>query len=70
VGLASTALVVLEISIDAEARAGYGPGICRTVDEERREVSNGRDLHCWIEGTLGSMNGATSDVKALTPVDV
>jgi hypothetical protein len=70
VGLASTALVVLEISIDAEARAGYGPGICRAVDEERRGVSNGRDLHCWIEGTPGSMNGATSDVKALTPVDV
>jgi hypothetical protein len=60
--------LLTKISITAGVGVRGGVRICRAVDDERRDVSDGRDMHSWIERTSESRNGAESECAALLPL--
>jgi hypothetical protein len=69
-GLATTALVVLEIVTAQPAEAENGVCACQAVDGERSHASCGRDPHHWIERMSGGVIGATGDIRTLRCVGV
>jgi hypothetical protein len=62
--------LLTKISITAGVGVRGGVRICRAVDDERRDTSDGRGQHRWIERTSESRSGAESDLAALLPLGV